>query len=107
MHTDVNMPRVWSGKYKTRERRLLASGATLVIEERYVPATRRIEGSWTIEGRGAGRKQYSVRVYEADEFGAMCLKAGFETCEVFGNWDGGPYGAEVSEEVIFVARRPA
>ena len=107
MHTDVNMPRIWSGKYKTRERRLLASGATLVIEERYVPATRRIEGSWTIEGRGAGRKQYSVRVYEADEFGAMCLKAGFLTCEVFGNWDGGPYGAEVSEDVIFVARRTA
>jgi len=105
MHTDVNMPRIRSGQYKTRERRLLTTGGTLVIEELYVPATRRIEGSWTIEGRDAGRVEYSVRVYETDEFMAMCLEAGFQTCKAYSNWDGAPYDAEMSEEVIFVARR--
>lgn len=107
MHTDVNIPRILSGKYKTRERRLLASGRTLVIEERYVPATRRIEGSWTIEGRGVGRREYSVRVYEANEFKEMCLEAGFQYCEAYGNWEGGLYDSEESEEVIFVAHRSA
>ena len=106
MHTDVNIQRIRSGKYRTEERRPLTSGGILTIEERFNPHTRRIEGSWTIEGAKAARKEYSVRVYEAAEFRAMCLEVGFETCEVFGGWNAEPYDAEDCEEVIFVATPP-
>lgn len=104
MHTDVNVSRIQSGQYKTRERRQLQSGRTLLIDELYNPITKRIEGSWTIEGCDTRRKDYSVRVYETSEFSEMCVAAGFQRCEVFGSWDGGTNTKE-SEEVIFVAHR--
>ncbi|MEI7563731.1 MAG: class I SAM-dependent methyltransferase [bacterium] len=43
MHTDVNIPRIISGKYKKDEIRNLQNGNTLRIIDDYNPATKRIE----------------------------------------------------------------
>jgi SAM-dependent methyltransferase len=103
MHTDVNIPRVRSGKYKSHEVRTLDGGGRLTIDERFIETTRRIEGTWTIsEGASTRSKHYSVRVYEASEFIEMCREAGFAYCTAWGGWNGEAY-SENSEEIVFVA----
>lgn len=105
MHTDVNIPRILSGQYKTDEKRHLVSGGILHIQDRYNPATKRIEGAWTIiKDSDIVRKHYSVRVYDESEFRDMCLEAGFSSCSSYGDWHGGKYDPYQSEEVIFVAQ---
>lgn len=104
MHTDVNIPRILSGQYKTDEKRNLVSGGVLHIQDRYNPISKRIEGVWTIhENSNVVRKAYSVRVYDEGEFKSMCLEAGFGVCNAFGDWEGGEYIPAESEEIIFVA----
>lgn len=104
MHTDVNVPRVVSGKYKTGETRALASGGSLHINESYDASSKRITGLWTIEHHGhRTSKAYSVRVYEVEEFQSMCVASGFDSCSAYGNWSGQPYDPQDSEEIIFVA----
>jgi hypothetical protein len=105
MHTDVNVPRVRSGGYKTQEVRNLVGGGRLWIDERFDEATCRIEGQWIIEhGSTKSSRSYSVRVYEVPEFVQMCLDIGFASCSALGDWNGKPYNAE-AEEVIFVAQK--
>jgi SAM-dependent methyltransferase len=105
MHTDVNLARIRSGRYKTHERRELEGGGELQIEERYDLSTHRMEGSWTVTLDGVStRKNYSVRVYEDSEFRQLCLDAGFRNCTSFGGWDGGPCGTD-DEEIVFIATR--
>lgn len=104
MHTDVNIPRIAAGTYKTDEARHLPSGDMLHIQDRYNATTKRIEGVWRIEkDRSITEKAYSVRVYDEDEFKAMCLQAGFSSCVSYGDWHGNPYHTTDSEEIIFVA----
>ena len=104
MHTDVNIPRIFSRKYRLNETRTLRSGGKLEIEECFYPKRRRIIGAWTItEPNGeVDEKHYSVRVYEKDEFIQMCLAVGFRKCEAYGSWNGDPY-SEDSEEIMFIA----
>jgi 2-polyprenyl-3-methyl-5-hydroxy-6-metoxy-1,4-benzoquinol methylase len=105
MHTDVNIPRIISGKYKLNETRSLSSDNTLRIDETFNQNTKRLEGSWTIvRPHGDRTKEYSVRVYEKDEFIQMCLSAGFRGCEAYGSWKSDPY-SEDSEEIMFVATK--
>lgn len=106
MHTDVNIPRIIAGKYKTREMRALSSGNKLQIVERFNQDTKRLEGSWAIirPGGSKTKKNYSVRVYEKEEFIQMCLDAGFRKCKAYSNWKGDPY-SEDSEEIMFVATK--
>jgi len=106
MHTDVNMARVRNGTYKFTEVRPLQNGETLAIMERFNPRTKRIEGIWEI-GDGKHRcetKQYSVRVYENEEFVDLCKAVGFRNVRIYSDWSGSPYNEE-AEMVIFVAEK--
>jgi ubiquinone/menaquinone biosynthesis C-methylase UbiE len=104
IHTDVNVPRVLSGKYKFNERRVLSSGRSLIIDETYDDAKKRMFGSWAIrDNQGKEKiKRYSVRVYTKDEFVELCRKVGFKECRVFSDWNGSPY-SEKSECMIILA----
>jgi len=106
MHTDVNIPRIIAGKYKEDEIRNLSSGNNLRIIDHFNPTTKRIEGVWIITKLGGReiRKNYSVRVYEKDEFIQMCLEVGFKKCEAYGSWEGDSY-SEDGEEIMFVATK--
>lgn len=105
MHTDVNMARVRNGKYKFNETRPLVNGESLEIMERYNPRTKRIEGIWEIwDGLRCEAKDYSVRVYENDEFVDLCKSVGFRNVRIYSDWQGSPYSEE-AEMVIFVAEK--
>lgn len=105
MHTDVNVPRIRTGGYKTHEVRNLVGGGRLWIDERFDETTRRIEGQWMIEnGSMKSSRTYSVRVYEVPEFVQMCLDVGFVSCSAMGDWNGTPYSSD-AEEIIFVAQK--
>jgi hypothetical protein len=105
MHTDVNMARIRNGKYKFHERRPLVNGESLEIMERYNPHTKRIEGIWEIDdGRHIEAKDYSVRVYENEEFVDLCKEVGFKEVKIYSDWQGSPYHEE-AEMVIFVAKK--
>ena len=106
MHTDVNIPRIMAGKYKQDEIRTLSSGNRLRVIDHFNPETKRIEGAWIISNLAGKeiRKDYSVRVYEKNEFITMCLQAGFSKCIAYGNWKEKAY-SEDSEEIMFVATK--
>jgi SAM-dependent methyltransferase len=104
MHTDVNIPRIVNGTYKTNEIRSLDTGGILRIKEEFDSIKKRINGTWLIEHNNqCVERSYSVRVYEAEEFRRMCLSVGFSNCDLFGGWDGTAYSEGESEEIIFVA----
>lgn len=106
MHTDVNIPRIQNGRYKHNEVRTAKSGKTLKIIDNYNPETKRIDGAWIITDNQNNqvRKDYSVRVYEKDEFVDLCKQAGFSKCEVFSDWSGRLYDS-LSEDMIVVATK--
>ncbi len=103
MHTDVNVPRVLSGKYKKDEERNLETGKTLRIIDSYDPGTKRINGIWVIKNNGTEeRRNYSVRVYTKEEFEEICKKIGFSSVATYSDWDGSSYSPD-SEDMIVVA----
>lgn len=106
MHTDVNIPRVLSGKYKEDEIRELESGNTLRVIDKYNPKDKRIYGSWIIKDKNDNevKKDYSVRVYTKEEFIEICKSVGFQKFEVYGDWNKIPY-TEESEDMIVVAEK--
>jgi SAM-dependent methyltransferase len=106
MHTDVNMTRVDSGKYKFDEDRPLTSGNELRVIDIYDEETKRIEGKWIITDNQGNRKEvdYSVRVYTKEEFTQMCFDAGFTKVTVYADWDGSDY-SEDAEDMIFIAEK--
>lgn len=105
-HTDVNIPRVISGKYREDETRHLASGKTLRIIDKYNPKNKRIYGTWIIKDRDGkeNKKDYSVRVYSQKEFIELCKQVGFKSFETYADWDKNPYSEE-SEDMIIVAQK--
>lgn len=105
-HTDVNIPRILSGKYREDEVRHLASGKTLRIIDKYNPEDKRIYGSWIIKDKDGNeaKKDYSVRVYTEAEFLDLCKQIGFTKFEVYSNWNKTPY-TEESEDMIIVAEK--
>lgn len=103
MHTDVNLQRIRSGRYRLHEKRHLRNGGILHIDEHFDESNLRIHGSWTIEHDGkVTHRRYSMRVYEVEEFIELCLSCGFTRCDAYGDWNGCPYTA-TSEEIVFVA----
>ena len=103
-HTDVNIPRILNKKCKEDEIRNLKSGKKLRIIDKYDPHTKRINGSWIIQGGEEVKKDYSVRVYTQEEFIDLCRKVGFKKFESFGGWSKEPYSNE-SEDMIIVAEK--
>lgn len=106
MHTDVNLLRVRAGTYKEDETRDLESGSKLRVIDHYDPASKRMNGAWIITALDGSstRKDYSVRVYEKDEFIDMCREVGFRECIAYSTWDGDPW-SEDAEEIMFVATK--
>lgn len=105
MHTDVNVPRILSGKYKEDEQRNLIIGKTLRIIDSYDSQTKRINGAWIIQNDGKEeRKDYSVRVYTKEEFEGICKRIGFSSVVTYSGWEGGEYSQD-SEDMIVVATK--
>jgi SAM-dependent methyltransferase len=105
MHTDVNIPRIASGKYRLEEERRLRSGKKLQIRESYDAVHKRVNGSWRLldaHGVEEALTPYSVRVYTFDEFAAWCRAAGFRSVTGYGSWDRAPL-TDDSEDMIVVA----
>jgi SAM-dependent methyltransferase len=105
MHTDVSMSRVMSGKYKFSEKRPLANGGFLRINEQYDSQTRRINGEWILikeseEERltpllGPGLFLPGIR--------KLVPRSGLQQKVVgFGDWTGTPLDDD-SEDMIVVA----
>ncbi len=105
-HTDVNIPRILSGKYKEDETRTLSSGKTLRIIDKYNPKDKRIYGTWIIKDKDGKeeKKDYSVRVYSKDEFMNICKQIGFTDFELYSDWDKKPYSKD-SEDMIIIAKK--
>jgi SAM-dependent methyltransferase len=105
MHTDVNIPRIFSGQYKEDEERNLVTGKTLRVIDCYNPETKRINGAWIIKSGGKEeRKDYSVRVYMKEEFEELCKKVGFSSVKTYSNWEGMDYSKD-AEDMIVVATK--
>ncbi|MGL4697491.1 SAM-dependent methyltransferase [Enterococcus larvae] len=106
MHTDVNISRIQSGKYKFDEERILTSGKSLRIIDVYDEETKKIYGKWTILGSDGKTEtvDYAVRVYTKEEFTEMCHEAGFTKVTVYSDWEGTPY-LEDAEDMIIIAEK--
>ena len=105
MHTDVNVPRILSDKYKTHEERKLKSGKVLRVIDSYDQKTKRINGAWIIKNNGNDeKKNYSVRVYTKEEFESLCFKVGFSSVVTYSDWKGNKY-SEDAEDMIVVATK--
>lgn len=105
MHTDVNITRIKSGKYKFNEERKLISGKNLRIIDVYDELTKKIYGKWTIfDNTETKTVDYAVRVYTREEFTKMCYDAGFSKVTVYSDWDGVPYN-EDAEDMIIIAEK--
>ena len=106
MHTDVNIPRIMSGKYKFDEERKLNSGNQLRVIDNYNADTKRIDGRWIITNENGEVEDvdYSVRVYTREEFTEMCYQAGFTKVTAFADWDGSAYSDD-AEDMIIIAEK--
>jgi len=73
---------------------------------RYDPAGKRLEKKIIIE-EGTNRRVYneSVRVYTPEEITAMLEHAGLQPADIYGNFDGVPYGPD-SPRMILTGTRP-
>lgn len=105
-HTDVNISRIFNGKYKHDETRSLKSGGELRIIDLYDEETKRINGAWIIKDKENNviRKNYSVRVYPEEEFIDFCRQVGFKRFSSYGYWDGTPYSDD-TEDLIIIAEK--
>jgi 2-polyprenyl-3-methyl-5-hydroxy-6-metoxy-1,4-benzoquinol methylase len=108
MHTDINVPRLFSGTYKLHEKRSLKSGKQLEIIESFDPPNRRLTGQWIIISPDGAREEctpYSHRIYTFEDFAEHCVATGFRNVKGYGGWDGSPL-TEHSEDMMVVAEKP-
>jgi ubiquinone/menaquinone biosynthesis C-methylase UbiE len=108
MHTDINVPRIASGKYKLQERRQLRSGGQLEISETCDLQNKRLIGTWTLFDQDGSKKEltpYTAIIYTMEDFTSMCEGAGFRNIRGYGDWNGAPLTSE-SEDMIVVAEKP-
>jgi cyclopropane fatty-acyl-phospholipid synthase-like methyltransferase len=105
-HTDVNIPRIISGKYREDEVRNLTSGKTLRIIDKYNTKDKKIYGTWIIKNEKGEevKRDYIVRVYTKEEFIDLCKQIGFISFDIYSDWDKTPY-FEDSEDMIIVATK--
>jgi len=108
IHTDVSPEMILQGgNYRFSERRNLTEGARLIIEEEYVPETKRIKGSWTILDSGENSKHlrpYSMRIYSAQEFEQMAFRAGFKSVNIYGSFNRERFTPDSSEMIILAKK---
>lgn len=107
MHTDVNIPRILSGKYKFAEARQLQNDRKLEILESYDPIDKRMKGQWSFINSDGTREEttpYSVRVYSFREFSSLCQSVGFQNIRGYGGWDGSQLTND-SEDMMVVAEK--
>jgi len=105
-HTDVNIPRILSGKYREDETRNLTNEKTLRIIDIYNPKDKKIYGTWIIKDKYGKeeKKDYIVRVYTKNEFISLCKQVGFKSFETCSDWDRTPY-SENSEDMLIIAKK--
>lgn len=107
MHTDVNVPRILSGKYKFTDARQLQNDRKLEILESYDPIENRMNGQWSFINSDGTREEttpYSVRVYSFREFSSLCQAVGFRKIRGYGSWDGSQLTHD-SEDMLVVAEK--
>lgn len=107
MHTDVNVPRLLSSKYKFHEIRQLKSGKKLEIVERFDAEKRILRGQWILISPDGTREEltpYRHIVYTYDDFAEICKAAGFRTVKGYGDWQGSLLRDD-SEEMMIVAEK--
>lgn len=108
MHTDINVPRIVSGKYKLHERRTLKSGRQLEIIETCDLENKRLVGTWTLLDEDGSKNEltpYTAAIYTMEDFANMCEEVGFCNVRGYGDWDGTPLSGD-SEDMIVVAEKP-
>lgn len=107
LHTDVNVGRIASGKYKFSETRNLRSGRKLEIVESFDPIHKRLNGQWILIDSSGAREElphYSCRIYTAGEITELCRSVGFTSVQLYGGWSGAALESD-SEEMIVVATK--
>lgn len=89
-------------EYKDEE-----TGAYLVHYSRITRRWDWIENHWTwVLGRRQREFKFGIRVYSAEEIERLLLETGFAVVDLFGTFDGGPYGAS-AERLIAVGTKEA
>lgn len=107
MHTIMTVPAFKDGRIPREERRALRSGRTLISKRYLDETTKREYGEWSLEdasGEITRLAPFDVRIYDAEEFQALCVEVGFQKVQVFGGWDGRPYEPS-SPALIVVATK--
>ena len=105
MHIDANISKMIHGDHKHINEKELVTGEILRIVDVFNPKTKRLDGTWTIEGENTKRiRGYSVRIYTKDEFERMCKKIGFSSVKTYSNWNGNEY-TDDADNMIVVAQK--
>ena len=107
MHTDVNIQKINSGKYKFEEVRELQNGEHLKIVERFDKKNMRMLGTWTIhrqDGSTIPLTPYSMRIFDETEFANWCLEVGFSSVDIYGDWDGSPLDSSADNMIIIATK---
>lgn len=105
MHTDVNVPRLMSDRYKFHEIRNLRNGKKLEIVESYDAEQQRLRGQWILiagDGTREPLSPYKHIVYTYDRFAEICREVGFNRVAGYGDWQGSELRDD-SEEMMIVA----
>jgi SAM-dependent methyltransferase len=90
LHSMVTAPAFRDGRVPAERTVPLPDGTLLTVRRRLDEATMREHGQWTVagaDGRALSSRRYSVRVYLAEEYQALCREAGFAGTRLFGAWD--------------------
>ncbi len=108
MHTFVTPEKFARGTMVLHDVRELRSGRRLELSRSFNPANSREEGTWVLldtSDREEKLTPYSMRIYTGEEWVAMCQGVGFGEVALHGDWDGAPYVAGVSPQMIAIARK--
>lgn len=107
MHTFITLPKIKMGNYKKHEIRNLTTGNKLELFRDYDHESKREYGEWYILNENKSKIKltpYSMRIYTDLEYIGLCVKAGFNKVEIYGDWKGGKYKDD-SELMIVVATK--
>lgn len=109
MHTHVTIPRLISGKLKNNQIRNLQSGKKLELERHFNTQTKREDGIWRLlDANGAFESEltpYSVRLYTAEEWQMLCREVGFNSVEIYGDWQGTKYSDDAPQMIAVATKK--
>ncbi len=79
---------------------------TLLVERSAVEQDwRRVQNEWLlIRGEGVRQFEFSLRIYSGEEIMTGMKSAGFSEAQVYGDFDGNPYGVDASRLVAVGTR---